>query len=66
MPKAQLLCTQVPNRISETVLDEVEMNSFIALSGKGLGSLARSFMATDHGEVADKIKSVCRVSDELL
>ena len=33
MPKAQLLCTPVPNRIS--VLGEVEMNSLIALPGKG-------------------------------
>ena len=54
------------NRITQRVLVEAGKKSFIALSGKGLGSLARSFMATDHGEVADKIKSVCRVSDELL
>ena len=33
MPKAQLLCTQVPNRIS--VLGEVEKNSLIALPGRG-------------------------------
>ena len=37
MLEAQLLCTPVPNRISETVLDEVEMNSFIASSGKSGG-----------------------------
>ena len=33
MPKAQLLCTPVPNQIS--ILSEVEKNSLIALPGKG-------------------------------
>ena len=33
MPKAQLLCTPVPNQIS--ILGEVEKNSLIALPGKG-------------------------------
>ena len=36
MPKAQLLCTGVPNKnLRGGVLGEVEKNSFIALSGKG-------------------------------
>ena len=35
MPKAQPLCTPMPNRISETVLGQAEKNSFIALPGKG-------------------------------
>jgi len=47
-------------------LAEAGNKSFIALPGKGLGSLVRSFMAIDLGEVADKIKGMCRVSDELL
>ena len=54
------------NQITQRVLAEAGKKSFIALPGKGLGSLVRSFMATDHGEVADKSKGVCRVSDELL
>lgn len=35
MPKAQLLYKLMPNRISETVLGEVETDSFITLPGKG-------------------------------
>ena len=35
MPRAQLLYKLVPNRIPETVLGEVEMDSFITLPGKG-------------------------------
>ena len=59
MPKAQPLYIPVQNIITQGVLAEAGKNSFIALPGKGLGSLVRSFMATDHGEVADKIEAVC-------
>ena len=40
MPKAQLLCTMVLDPISETVLGEVEKDSFTTLPEKGatLGS----------------------------
>ena len=34
MPKAQLLYKLVPDQISETVLGEVEMDSFVTLPGK--------------------------------
>ena len=35
IPKAQLLCTPMLNQISETVLGEVEKDSFAALQSKG-------------------------------
>lgn len=35
MPKAQLLCTMVLDPISETILGEVEKDSFAALPVKG-------------------------------
>ena len=59
MPKAQPLYLLVQNITTQRILVEAGKNSFIALPGKGLGSLARSFIATDHGEVADKIEAVC-------
>lgn len=62
MLEAQLLCTQRANRISETVLDEVEMNSFIASSGKGGGpqhANALRNVCPQLGEDSEKFHSNC-------
>lgn len=65
--KAQFFCIlQVQNRIPRRGFWLKQERKALCFARQGLGSLVRSFMATDHGEVADKNKGVCRVSDELL
>ena len=56
MPKAQPLCTPMPNRISETVLGQAEKNSFIALPGKGghRGVLPSKTMCPNPGEFGEE------------
>ena len=46
LPKARPLCTPVPNQILETILGEVDKDSFIMLPGKAFqGSLdIKSFL----------------------
>ena len=55
------LCALVPNQISETVLGEIEKNSFIALLGKGghSGLLPLKTACPNPGEFGEGFYSSC-------
>ena len=60
MPKAQLLCTLVPNQILQTVSGEAEKDNSIALPGKGGHSgLKPSNHVSSLGEDSEKFYMNC-------
>ena len=64
MPQTWPLCTRVElNRISETVLNETEKNSFIAIQGKGghRGLVPSERCVPTHGDLVSSFIAVFRV-----